>query len=1186
MRLTLNMLAVLALSAGASAQWYVSPTGNNANAGTSAGAPFQTINHAASVATAGGVIYLAAGTYGDEQGVISLGTKNLNFVGAGRTSTIIRAHSSLTSTLPTGFLASPGSAAHKVVWLVDGPATVNLRDATLDGNFAAPDTPPANGRFYGAYFRDGADGTLENVDIKNVRYEPFAGGGNQVDVLVRGDGSGDPCLVSLINCKLTEFGKGGLVGFFNADIEATDTLIRGKGATTLIAQVGVQVSYGASAELSRCTITDILYSPGTVAASGFLAYEASAVALSDCSVSNCQAGIYFVDPTPGAISGSITNCSVSGAEEPITLDGVGGLTISGNYFGNVLSGGPCAYDDGSGNNWSGNSFSNYSGTGTYVIPGGSGASDPAPAPSTPAVVGAPVAYSIAGNAPVDLVVGNLNGNGGSDWATVNQASTPSLSIGLNTGSGYAITTTSFGNGNGQAVAIVSGEFNGSAGLDLAVLTENVPPATTENKVYVFANNGSGAFTQVAALTYGTPTATSGTVVPPAARHNAASAYDSTANRVVLFGGSAPLNGVRSDTQLLNGAAWSLQSPASSPSAREAHTLAYDSQSNLTVLFGGTNGLTKSNDTWTWDGTTWTQLSPATSPSARSSHGAAYDSARDRVVVFGGLGAGFLGDTWEWDGTTWTASAPASAPAARIGHAMTYHGSSTLLFGGMAFPFQLSNQTWTWDGTNWTQLSPAASPSARQGHAMASTGARAVLFGGLTAGGISSETWEWDGTTWAQKSPGTVPAARYGATMSFDSARGVAVLFGGVDASGNLLNDTWLWNGSNWVQPTPVVNGSISPSALAAGDVNGDGLADLAISDNGSGVLTAGNARFLINLGNGTAFLEGELFASPAFAKGCRGIAIGDITGDGKADIVVSEGDATTGIVHRFTGAGTGLFTAAGSATVPANPGEVLISDLDGDGDGDHMVTTLRNLLGTAPGGVEVFEQVGATSYQQSSYLVDRAPRAIATGDIDGDGLVDAAVANLVGGSVSILGSYVSGIGFGSGGIALTGATPTSIGMGLSNADAETDIYYADANLQQVVVLESRPTALVQPYGTGCPGTAAAIPYLDTNGASVQPSTTFGLQLSNSAPFTPAFIALGTTQVQAAACQLLIGNVGASWFAVTSGAGTAYAALPIPSSPSLAGFEVYGQAGVLDTAATGSFFPGIALSAGLKIRIGF
>jgi len=63
MQLRHLVLALGSLAATASAQWYVSPTGSNANSGTSAASPFQTINHAAGVATAGGVIYLAAGTY-------------------------------------------------------------------------------------------------------------------------------------------------------------------------------------------------------------------------------------------------------------------------------------------------------------------------------------------------------------------------------------------------------------------------------------------------------------------------------------------------------------------------------------------------------------------------------------------------------------------------------------------------------------------------------------------------------------------------------------------------------------------------------------------------------------------------------------------------------------------------------------------------------------------------------------------------------------------------------------------------------------------------------------------------------------------------------------------------------------------------------------------------------------------
>jgi len=164
MQLRHLVLALGSLAATASAQWYVSPTGSYANSGTSAASPFQTINHAAGVATAGGVIYLAAGTYGDEQGVISLGSKNLSFVGAGIGATVIRTHSTLTSSLPTGSLGSPVPAAHATAWLVDGSATVNLRDATLDGNFRVP----GSGRAMGAYFRNGADGTLENVAIVNV----------------------------------------------------------------------------------------------------------------------------------------------------------------------------------------------------------------------------------------------------------------------------------------------------------------------------------------------------------------------------------------------------------------------------------------------------------------------------------------------------------------------------------------------------------------------------------------------------------------------------------------------------------------------------------------------------------------------------------------------------------------------------------------------------------------------------------------------------------------------------------------------------------------------------------------------------------------------------------------------------------------------------------------------------------
>ena len=104
------LLAVLLAAASASAQghWWVSPTGNDADPGTQA-LPFQTINHAASIAVAGDVIHLFAAIYGDEQGHVQLGAKNLTLVGAGIGQTIVKAHSSTDLLLPAGTLASPTS---------------------------------------------------------------------------------------------------------------------------------------------------------------------------------------------------------------------------------------------------------------------------------------------------------------------------------------------------------------------------------------------------------------------------------------------------------------------------------------------------------------------------------------------------------------------------------------------------------------------------------------------------------------------------------------------------------------------------------------------------------------------------------------------------------------------------------------------------------------------------------------------------------------------------------------------------------------------------------------------------------------------------------------------------------------------------------------------------------------------
>src|SRR4029079_16965482 len=98
MRVIAPWFGILAFTSLLHAQIHVAPTGNDGGSGT-AGSPFLTINHAAAVAAPGSTIYVHAGTYGDEQGIVQLGSKDLVLQGDGAAITLIHAHSSLTIAL-------------------------------------------------------------------------------------------------------------------------------------------------------------------------------------------------------------------------------------------------------------------------------------------------------------------------------------------------------------------------------------------------------------------------------------------------------------------------------------------------------------------------------------------------------------------------------------------------------------------------------------------------------------------------------------------------------------------------------------------------------------------------------------------------------------------------------------------------------------------------------------------------------------------------------------------------------------------------------------------------------------------------------------------------------------------------------------------------------------------------------
>jgi hypothetical protein len=125
-----------------------------------------------------------------------------------------------------------------------------------------------------------------------------------------------------------------------------------------------------------------------------------------------------------------------------------------------------------------------------------------------------------------------------------------------------------------------------------------------------------------------------------------------------------------------------------------------------------------------------------------------------------------------------------------------------------------------------------------------------------------------------------------------------------------------------------------------------------------------------------------------------------------------------------------------------------------------------------------------------------------------------------------------------------------------------------------------------PYGAGTPGTAAAVPAIDSTGAWMIGSGSFAVTCASALPGAPGFLGYSTS---AAALPLFGGTVlinpaapGASFLPVLASAGgTAAVALPIPGgNPALIGVHIFFQYGFLDAGAA----LGVSMSAGLDVKL--
>ena len=261
----------------------------------------------------------------------------------------------------------------------------------------------------------------------------------------------------------------------------------------------------------------------------------------------------------------------------------------------------------------------------------------------------------------------------------------------------------------------------------------------------------------------------------------------------------------------------------------------------------------------------------------------------------------------------------------------------------------------------------------------------------------------------------------------------------------------LGNGDGTFQAAVSYPAGLPAVSLVVADFNGDGWADVA----SGAVYSTGNTTGYVSimLGNGNGTLRAPMIFGPAVGGGAYGLAVGDVNGDGKPDLLAAQFGSTN--VSLFLGNGDGTLQPVVNLPVGNKPLFVAVGDFNGDGKQDLAAVNnnganMSILLGHGDG----------TFQPAVNSAIGSQPYSVAVGDFNADGKQDLATGNFASNNVSVLlgngnGTFQPAVNYPGG-----GTESLSVAVADLNGDGRADLVFSNYNSNNIGVLLATPAPVI------------------------------------------------------------------------------------------------------------------------------